>query len=268
MDQLDGFVFTKKELLVLLDVVSASYLVGIDQNQLRISSREEHEAVVRDGIASLIERDMMRIEEDHHILNPTLLSIAGIIARPEVVSIATRTELDGTRRFTWYQNGYGTVEFTQPTPDQYRFAIIPNATALVSRIQFLLPSPEETGAEINQFMLPKAAFFELNNLVQQSEGEKAFETLTDAGAPVEVAERLLSNMQQPVYSGNLTIMRMNGPEIIDGKDIAILCGQDNAWTVTPMDNDPEMFDCRTFTSHSFGLIVFDAFMHLTKPEAV
>ena len=103
--------------------------------------------------------------------------------------------------------------------------------------------------------------------VQQSDAEKALELLSSSDVAPDVAQVFLHDTQNSTYSGNLSIMRMNGPEVVDGKDMAILSGETLDWVVTPQVGDETMFECQSFTTHSFGLLLFDAFMELTKPEA-
>ncbi len=265
-NQLDGLVFTKHELLVLLDAVNASYLIGIDKSHLSPKSEEDHIASIRTGIETLIERDLMRVEADFHVLDPALLQIASVVSRPELVSVASRSEADGTRRFTWYQSSDAIVEHTQPTAETYRFVFIPNAAALVSRIQFLFPTVESSGAEEIAFSLSKDNFFALNNLVQQNDLDKASEIFASEGIAAEASGLLLHDMRHSVYSGNLTIMRVVESEIVNGQDIAILGGEKRFWVVQTQSNDPNTFSCKAINAHAFGLNLFDAFMKITEPE--
>ena len=263
-NQLDGLVFSREEMLVLFDAVDAPSLIGIDQSELIPETDAAHIAAIQSGIEALIGRDLMHKQDDLHVLNRELFVMAGVVARPEVVTLGVRNEAEGSRQFIWYQAANMIIEFTKPTVDRYRLAVLPSGTALINRIQFLFPIMANSDNEPITFELPKTAFFELNNLISQGELESARGLLVKLGVDEESYASLVKEMQNPVYSGNLTMMGVTAGQITDGRDIAILGGAADSWVIVPNRANPERFQCSKVNDALFVGQLFDALLDVSK----
>jgi hypothetical protein len=228
---MDGITLEQAEFLVLLDAVKADELIGIDQARILPSSLDEHQALIRSGIEKLQQRGWLDIEDGIHVLNRDLLTMAMVMAYPELVVLSIRDTPDiGRQEFLHYLAGQFVVEFTMPTLHEYRLAGLPNLAAMLERVQFVLGMTNgiQNAPDI-QFTLNQALFFTVRDLTNAGTPDKAAAALTEQGISDQAAQALLKAMQNPLLSGTVSFLRCQATEVVDARDLAWIKSSQGIW---------------------------------------
>lgn len=243
---LDGIVFSEAEMLALMNVVRPEDLIAIDLDALIPADKEAHEALIRTGLQQLIQRDLMSVEGDIHVLDPELLMMIQVVAFPTIVNILIKDVPEiGQQQFTYYQADQLVVEHTMPAQDQYRFAVLPDVRALMERMAFILPAQQEASRPHFAFNLPQDGYFQVRELVLAGDLTAADLTLRSLGLAPEAAQTLLHAMADPRFSGTIAYLATEPPRVVNARNLAVLQGQDSAWTMRP--STPSSLHLRTET---------------------
>ena len=122
------FILDRAEILALMTAVNTSLIMGIDNDRLVPDTQEKQAELAWQGIDSLKQRGLLRVENDTHIVNGDLMMMATAIAFPQVMTFITRDlPGEGQQQFLHYRNDPVNVELTMPTEAKYRLAALPAA---------------------------------------------------------------------------------------------------------------------------------------------
>lgn len=229
---LDGVVFSQAEMLALMNAVQPQDLIAIDSNALIPADTNTHRALIREGLQQLIERGLVTVEGDVYVLNPELLLIARIVAFPQIVTMLLKDVPErGLQKFVYYQASQFIVEHTMPADQQYRFATLPNVTAQMERMAFVLPASQKTDQPSFDFEMPQECFFRVRELILTDSFANADLYLKTLDLPPHAMDTLLSAMADPLFSGTIAFLAVEPPQIMDTRNLMVLQGQDSAWTI-------------------------------------
>jgi hypothetical protein len=227
---MDGIILHRSEFLVLMDAVRATAVIGLDNEALFPANVEQKKAIIQEGIARLKERGWLRVENDTHALLPDLLAMAAVVANPEVVFLTVReTPEIGKQLFLHYQADRFVVEQTLPSEQEHRLASLPDVATTIQRIGHILPLAKGEGKGAFTFTMSQTQFFAAKEMVEQGKDEPAAYLFRQAGLPAEGINRLLDAMQEPQFSGTVALLKRQGDEIVDARNLAALQGPDSAW---------------------------------------
>ena len=167
-----GITLARPEFLVLMDAVQAPGVVGLDTLELVPGDKDEHKAVVADGIERLKERGALRVEDGINVLDTTLIGMAMVIANPDLALVTTRDNPGtGQQLFLHYKAQAFVVEQTLPSEQEHRLAMVGEAE-LIDRIMEILPvSLEDPGGQM-QAVLDQDEFFKAKDLAEAGDGRK------------------------------------------------------------------------------------------------
>jgi hypothetical protein len=231
---LDGILLSQAEMLVLMHAVRPDDLIGIDSDALIPAAPEAHQALIQAGIQQLVARGLMSIEDEVHVLDPDLLMIARIVAFPEIVTVLLKDVPEvGQQQFTYYQADQFIVEHTMPAANQYRFATLPDVKGQMERMAFILPAQQEPGRPNFDVEVPQDTFFRVRELVLAGALPAADHELQALGLAPETVQTLLDAMVKPRFSGTVAYLAAVPPRVVDARNLAVLQGQESAWTMFP-----------------------------------
>src|SRR3990172_9355276 len=227
-----GITLARPEFLVLMDAVQAPGVVGLDTLELVPRDKDEHKAVVADGIERLKERGALRVEDGINVLDTTLIGMAMVIANPDLALVTTRDNPGtGQQLFLHYKAQAFVVEQTLPSEQEHRLAMVGEAE-LIDRIMEILPvSLEDPGGQM-QAVLDQDELFKAKDLAEAGDGAKALKALGRQGVEADVAETLLASLAGPEFGGTLAVLRCKKGQVVDGRNFALVQGAGRAWLLS------------------------------------
>ncbi len=229
---MSGITLERSEFLVLMDAAQARAVVGLSTDRLIPTSREQHQALVRQGLERLQQRGLLRVQGDVNVLDPTLYSLAALVAHPQLALITTRDNPGlGQQLFLHYVAAETIVEQTLPTEQQHRLAVVPSA-ALVDRLLDILPVQTAAVSPI-VLTMPQTIFFDAHRQIEARQTEAARAALQSHGLTGSALEELVSAIEHPAFGGSIALVQCQKDEIVDGYNLALVQGQRSAWLMEP-----------------------------------
>jgi hypothetical protein len=237
---MDGIVLDRSEFLVLLDAARATAVVGFRSEELFPAKAEEHHALLDEGVAKLQKRGLLDVRDDGvRAIDELLLQVIAVVVQPQIALITTRdTPGIGSQLFLHYQHGPYVVEQTLPEPGQHRLATIPSILALFDRVLDIFPIAEQEPADSISFSLPQDVFLQVKELAEQSQNTQASQIVARHGVNAESASILLDTLARPKFGGTVALLRCEDQKIIDGRNPAIVQGEQAALVIVPVATDP------------------------------
>lgn len=219
---MSGILLDRSEFLALMDAVDANGVVGVDLNEVAPADYNQHKALVEQGLNHLQEAGVLRVVDDVNVLDVDLLSMAVLIAHPEVAVITTREDPDkGQQLFLHYLAGDVVMEQTRPSEEEFRWALVPNRPALVERILGILPIQEAEGTNLKA-TIGEQEFLDFRELVDAGDVEAAKAQLGLHGLTGESADLVIAAVQGPVFAGTVAVLRCENDEIVDARNLLVI----------------------------------------------
>lgn len=251
---MSGITLDRSEFVVLMDAVDADEVVGLNPDALVPSDDTQLKALLDKGLDLLQKRGALKVIDDVNILNIDLLSMAVLMANPEVAVITTRDNPGlGQQLFLHYAAGDVIVEQTLPTADQHRWALVPSQTALTERIVGILPVQTETSRTSLTLKIEQEEFLKAKQLIESGNTQGALEILKTRGLIGELANQLVAAIAQPTFGGTVAVLQCRQGEIKDARNLAVVQGAQVAILikqVTPGESMLEVTSCQAATVRS------------------
>lgn len=258
MNDKDGLVLTRAELLTLLDAVDADDLVGVDSDALLPDDPKEHADLVQEGIEKLKGRGLLEVVDDVNTLNPTLFAVIQDFAHPDLVVLIRKQVPDlGEQRIMYYQRGTDIVEHTMPETEQFRFAVIPNTLAMINRIELFVPVEEGAPASAYQETLEQKAYIGVRWLVDQGRPEEAETILNDEGFPEGPAHLLVQALASYEYAAALAFLRIEDGQVVGGREMEVIRTNELTWLAVNAATDESQTVVKTTHREEYLPEIFD-----------
>ena len=213
---MDEIILHRTELLVLLDALEATQLIGFDSADLIPTDIEAHRALVQEGHARLERRGALRLGEDGVlVLAPDLAQLAGVLTSPSNASIIVR-DIPGLGRqlFVHCTKGPNIVEHTLPEPEVHRFALLADRAALIARWVELLPVADTPSTAA--FNLTVEAFMTMKEVAENNNISRATTLITAAPASADDAGLVIDAIRNPDFSASVALLKCLDRQIVDG----------------------------------------------------
>jgi len=240
-----GITLDRSEFVVLMDAVEADAVVGIDPAEILPTDEAQLKALLEKGLQLLKERGAVREVDDVNVMDIDLLSMAMLVANPEIAVITTRDNPGlGQQLFLHYAAGDVVVEQTLPDPNHHRWALVPGLAGLVERLLGILlvedPSGKPFAGSIKQ-----AAFLEAKQLIEADQLEQGRTKLLASGLSGTGVDDLVEAIASPKFGGMVAILECENGEAVDARNLALVQGTDAAYLLTQSSADPETLDITT-----------------------
>ena len=254
----------RSEFLVLMNAVRASAVVGIATDKLFPSKKSKLKAEIERGIDLLKQRGLLRVESGIHVINAELVAMATAIAHPEIAVLTTRDNPgQGQQLFLHYQSDSMVIEQTFPNEREHRLAQIPDTQALVGRIQEILPVTDEPTNSGASATMEQKVFFKVKEYAEKHKRDTAVTTLHQYGLTNGQAEQLIDSIQHPIIGGNVALLKCEGEEIVDARNLALVQGQQSSWSIRQAEQEPQLFIIETTNSSAVRLLLSSWLTELT-----
>ena len=263
MTDQDGIVLTRAELLTLLDAVNADNLVGVDSDALLPDDPKEHQALVDEGIASLRKRGLIEVEDDVNAINPELLAIAQVFARPELAILIRKENPElGVQRIMYFQRDMLIVEHTMPANGDFRFAIPPNTLAMFNRIELFVPVEEGAPSAAYEEVLEPRAYVGVRWLVEQGRPDDAETILNQQGWPEGASHLFVQALTSHTYAAAVAFTRIEGGQLVRAREMEVVRTDELTWLALSAANDADQTVVRTTQREDYLEEMFNLFRSL------
>src|SRR5512139_2769530 len=122
---MNGILLKRSEFLTLLNATRAQAVVGFKSEEL-FPEEAKLRALVLEGIESLKQRGLLRVENDLHVIDTDLLALMMVVSYPQLAAITTRDNPGtGQQLFLHYQASNVAVEQTLPDAATHRLVVLP-----------------------------------------------------------------------------------------------------------------------------------------------
>ena len=132
---MSALTLSRAEYLVILDILHANHILGIERETLFPVDRETHINLIEEGVNSLLAKGWARIDGERHIIERRLLELGAVVTNPElfIMTIRDRVGLGG-QLYLHYLAQDWIIEQVLPDDDHYTLGQLPDLTSAMDRI--------------------------------------------------------------------------------------------------------------------------------------
>jgi hypothetical protein len=241
-----SLILDRSEFLVLMDAVKALAVAGLDTASLVPADKEQHKALILAGLAGLKQRGLLRVDGDVNVLEPHLLALAAAVGHPDV-AVITRKDSPGlgSQLFLHYLAAPMIVEHTLPDEHRHRLVRLADMPTLIERLMAILPVPEARGLAAEHGVMTMDAFMAIKQQAETGDRAGAGAAAQKNGLSPAGAASLVSALAQPVFGGNIALLKIKDDEVEDARNVALVHGQDATWLLKQTIPGAETFDVVT-----------------------
>lgn len=228
---MEDMLLEQAELLFLLNDIHAETVISIAPANLFPAEPEQRQVVLQEGAASLAQRGLLLVESDgHEGVNAELLSLITTLAHPKIAILVVHNDHEtGLQLFWFYQTDEQIVEHTLTQEKLHKLTSLPNAPAMINRIEEILAVHEELSLNVVG-EIGQSAFYTVKNLASQHEHEQALDILRVSGLSDADAAAMLAVLERPLSAGNIALLRCVHETVIDGRNLALLQDEQATWS--------------------------------------
>jgi len=243
---------SRAEYLVILDILHADKIYGLEGHTLFPADRETHLELIHQGIRQLESRGLVEINRGRHIIERRLLEIVSIVAHPQVVITTLRDQAGiGTQLYLHYQAGDGVVEQVLPTENQVMLGQLPDIPSALDHMVRLLDLPTGSADFRDGHAIDRNRLYEAQARVEGGDHVGAITRLASIGWPAAFAEGYLAAVAGRTLTSQVNIMA-----IVDGKpgessSLTLVRDEDDAWLLIPQPKDKDTLHVRQVNAASF-----------------
>ena len=238
-----SFLLSREELLLLLDLLEAENLPGLDPDPLgELNDDQRALALIWAGRA-LRARELAAVGENGELLvDEGLLTAVGncvywqkawyVFHWPEPGSVPVR--------FFGYARDGQAVSHTRPADALHRFTVLPGVEALADAMTAVCQCQTLPDAPPVQFTLPRDIFVRARELAEEQERDAAAQILQEAGVTAETAQALTAVLSGAPRLSIWQIVTRREDGETETRDYTLLHSDEAAWLVSLVDGGDEM----------------------------
>jgi len=201
-----ALILSRAEYLVILDILHAPRIFGLDNSSLFPADRDAHLELIEQGIHQLEARQLVRIENGHHIIERRLLEIGVVVTRPQLVITTIRDRAGiGGQLYIYYQVRDEIVEMVLPDEDHYSFG---------------------------HQSIERDHLYHIQTQLEYGDRAGAMTTLIGSGWPEPYADGYLAALAHQRAAGLVNFMAPAGGRPGEMLDLTLIQDGETAWLVT------------------------------------
>jgi hypothetical protein len=234
-EDLFGIRLGHEELAVLLGIMRAKTLPGLEEDLLEGLSREQQEAALSAAERSLRARGMIQVflDEARIEVEPLTLALLGTCVYPQYTSSVMVLDKKGDIKQGYYHGRDNLlVEHSFPGPGIYDFVTAAERKIVEARFFDTLQLSEGSAPEGEPFELPVYGMEEARELVKMGKREELAALLSERGMNGGAAERAIGIFEEAAKSLLLTRVEYGeSPDDIKSHGLAILEVEGSYWAM-------------------------------------
>ncbi|HFQ94445.1 MAG TPA: hypothetical protein ENK32_10575 [Anaerolineae bacterium] len=230
-----SFLLSREELLLLLDLLEAESIPGLDPDPLgELNDDQRALALIWAGRA-LRARELAAVGENGELLvdEGLLTAVGGCIYWQTALYVYHWPEPGRAPiRFFGYARDGQAVTHTRPADVLHHLAVLPSAEALADEVTAVCQCQTLPDAPDTQFTLPRDLFIRARELAEEQEMAAAAQTLQEAGVPGETAQTLTAVLSGAPRMSIWQIVKRGENGDAETHDYTLLHSEDAAWLVS------------------------------------
>lgn len=249
-DQPINVLLSRDELLLILQLLRAPSLVGLDANPTGEWSADQQRVAFTVAERALRARELAHLRPGGDLaVHTALLAAVGVCAYPQTTIFVYHwpANAEAATRYFAHQRAGELVAHTRPADVLHLFTRLPSATALVAQL-FTACGWEDvpTGAS-QQFTLPTPLFADVRRLAMNGDVAGALALLREQRLAVDsVRPFVMTLAEAPRLS--VVQMRKQGNGGVQTRDLTLVQNSQRSWLVTNgVNNDPDTLAVKTTT---------------------
>jgi len=228
-----ALILSRAEYLVILDILHAPRIFGLDNSSLFPADRDAHLELIEQGIHQLEARQLVRIENGHHIIERRLLEIGVVVTRPQLVITTIRDRAGiGGQLYIYYQVRDEIVEMVLPDEDHYSFGQLPDVASAMDRIIRILDLPDGDSHFSSPQSIERDHLYHIQTQLEYGDRAGAMTTLIGSGWPEPYADGYLAALAHQRAAGLVNFMAPAGGRPGEMLDLTLIQDGETAWLVT------------------------------------
>ncbi len=253
-------ILSKAEYLVILDILHANHIYGLDNRSLFPPDRETHLNLIHQGIRQLQDRQLVRIDGGRHIIERRLLELGVVVARPQVAIMTIRDRAGiGQQLYTHYQAGNKVVEQVLPDESHYSLGQLPDIASALDRIVRLLDLPPGDCAFPHPYPIDRDLLANIQDRLESGDRGEALTDLVLSGWPSPFAESYLASLDGRHKAGQVSLTAIADGRPGEGRDLTLIEGDEGAWLLRPRPEERNHLLVRQINAAAFRAALNDAY---------
>lgn len=232
-----------EELVILLGILKASTLPGLEDDLLEGLSEEQKEASLATAERSLRARGIINFdEEDERIkVEPLTLALLGTCVYPQsTTSVMVLDKMGDIKAGYYHSRDDFLVEHSFRGDGIYQFTTAAGREDMEKRYFDLLGFEKRPVPEDKPFEAPISGMEEMREIVRKGERDKLAEILGEKGVNGEAAEKVVRLFEESRRSLMITRVDYGATEEdLNAEGMAFLDGSEGIWAIS---GDPENAD--------------------------
>lgn len=249
---MSAVILSRAEYLVILDILHADQILGLENVSLFPADRDEHLDLISWGIKMLEDRGLVRIEDGRHTIERRLLELAAVVARPRILFRTIRDRIDiGSQLYFHYQSGVQVVEQILPDEDHFSLGQLPDIAAAMDRIVGLLNLPVESCDFTSQQLIARDALNQAIDLNAIGDFEGAMDVFNLSGWASDCSNRFLFCLADQRTAGMVTLVPVRDGCLGEALGLTIVQDGETAWLLNSQLPDRHALSVRQINAASF-----------------
>lgn len=260
---------SRSEYLVILDILHANRIFGLEKQSLFPLEREEHLQLIYQGIQQLEARGLVKIEDGRHIIERQLLEVVAVVVRPDLVitTICDQAGVGG-QLYLHYQSHGLVVEQVLPDNNHYILGQLPGIASAMDRILHVLYLPTGPCDFFEAVPIPREYFYQIYGQIESGDRSAAFTSLLSFGWPVPFARRYLATQADQQLTAQVSLMSPDGGAPVEYHNLTLIHDNEAAWLVTSWPEDNNQLSVRQINAASFRRILEETYNTIHRVNQV
>jgi len=234
-------VLSRDELLLMLNILEAEGLPGLDADPLGNMSSDQRALALAVALRGLRARGLAQQDEDGQIkVHSDLLEIVAACAYSTGAVFAYHWPIGGEtpRRYFGHLRQENVVAHTRLDEVLHLFARLASLAHLVDSVLAACSFSAGAGNDLT-LELTGAQFSDVRQLAADGDGEEALSTLAELGADETAARSLVETLSANPAISILQVLAQPDPESVLKLDFTLVQAGSSGWVMTPIAGDAD-----------------------------
>jgi len=227
---------SREELLLVLDLLRADEISGLDADPLGALDDEQRQLAVIWASRALRARQLAQLNEAGELMvHDALLTAVGTCAYAEkaISAFHWRAGEETPSRYFGHIRGEDVVAHTRPEDVLHLFTLLPSPEELLSQLLDFC-AYEDTPSAAFEMRVTNEIFVQARGLAGEGKADQARQLLIDNGAGRETAVAFIATLTQSPRVSILQTLERDGDNAVQKSDFTIIQNGTYSWFIMPV----------------------------------